>query len=204
MEASILGEIIFKLTNHNKMEDQVFNNSVSARPTGMKYGLIWGAIGAVLLLVGYNLGWMDMEIGDNGQPVQNSASWISSLLGIGIAVAVIVMAINHHRDNLQRGFITFGQCVGVGFWTGLFAGLVSGVFAFLFFSFIAPDHFSEMTEALKSSFEDQGMGEDEIEMAMSMSSAFMSPVAMAVMSVIGSIIYGVIISLIAGIFLKKE
>lgn len=192
------------------MEDQVLDNSrldalnVSARPTGIKYGLIWGAISAVLLLVGYNLGWMDMTIGENGQTVQNSMSWVNSLLGVAIGVSVIVMAIKHQRDNLQNGSITFGKCVGVGFWTGLISGLIGGVFSFLFFSFIAPDYFPNIMEQMSSSFEDQGMDEDAIEMAMSMMKMTMSPITMLFSGILGGMIIGVIYSLIAGIFLKNE
>ena len=48
------------------------------------------------------------------------------------------------------------------------------------------------------------MSEEQIEMAVGMAGAFVSPIFIAISQLIGGAIVGVIIGLIAGLFMKRE
>jgi len=61
-----------------------------------------------------------------------------------------------------------------------------------------------MKEQLYSQWEEQGMPEEQMEMAWNMTSNFMGPIPMFFISVIGGVIFGAIIGLIMGAILKRE
>jgi hypothetical protein len=166
-----------------------------ARPTGIKYGLILGVISIVLGLVYYLLGWMDP---------QSMGSKFTSIFSFAITIAVLVMAIRHHRDSLQGGYIAFGKCVGIGLWVGLIAGIIGLVWSLVFFNFIVPDYFVSMKDMLVDTYEAQGLSDEQIEMAMKYVGWMMSPTSMAIMALIGSIFTALIFSLIVGAFMKKD
>ncbi|MEL6926051.1 MAG: DUF4199 domain-containing protein, partial [Bacteroidota bacterium] len=59
-------------------------------------------------------------------------------------------------------------------------------------------------ERAREQYEDAGMDEDQIEMAMSYAEKFTSPTMLAVISVISYAIMGFIISLIVGAIVKRN
>jgi membrane associated rhomboid family serine protease len=94
--------------------------------------------------------------------------------------------------------------VGVGALTGLVAGVLGAVFMILYTTVINPGFEAQMKDAIMAQYEAQGMSEEQIEMAMSMAGAFMSPLFMAISQVIYGALGGVVIGLIAGLFMKRE
>jgi hypothetical protein len=175
------------------------SGNVSPRPVSQKYGLMWGGASILLSLAGY-LSGMDPQLPDTSLSVKV----VFGLVGFAIPIWAIVSAVKEHRDQELGGYISVGRGLGVGTLTGLFAGLVGAVWMLIFNYLIAPDYINVLLDAQSSQFESQGMSEEQIEMALSFSSMFMSPPVMAIMQVVGGAIFGLIIGLIVALIMKRD
>jgi len=169
-------------------------SEVSLWPTALRYGGIAAVILIAMALVMHLTGMVDYAAQGGG-----SYAWISSILKYVIWTAALVMAIKYHRDNELGGFISFGRGFGVAFVTSLVIGLLSGIYTFLFFSFIAPEALDVMYEAAI-----ENMPEDQAEAAGGMMEMMMSPIAMIFYSLFEAIFGGGIASLIVAAIMKRE
>jgi hypothetical protein len=86
----------------------------------------------------------------------------------------------------------------------LILSLLSAAFTYVFVTWIAPEFIDKIMEMQSMSMYEQGMSDEEIEMAQSMSANFMTPNAMVGWALIGNIFVGVILNLIASAILKKN
>ncbi len=172
--------------------------TVPYRDLAIRYGAIWGGVSILISLVGY------LTNTDPAMPDAGPMKWVYSLLGIGIAIWAIVTAIRIDRDQRLGGYIGLGRCIGLGSLIGLVAGAISSVFSLLYMTVINPGFGEQMKEAMIAQWEAEGMSEEQIEMALSMSSAFTSPTMLAVFGMIGGVLLGLVIGLIAGLVMKRE
>ncbi len=172
-------------------------NTISPRPAGMKWGLMWGAASIVIGLVGYITGLTKPTA------TPSMAAYAVSLISFLVAVGCVVKAIQQHRAELG-GYIRGGRCVVVGLWTGLAYGVLAALWSLVFFNFIAPDFFDELYGSLTAQFEEQGLDDEQIETALGYSQMFQGPVAMVFSSLFGGAIAGIITGGIAGLFMKKK
>jgi hypothetical protein len=176
--------------------DFIDQADVAAMPIALRYGGIAALVFIIVQLLLDTLGIIDYASG-------TGIYYPSILAGIA-SIVLLYMAIKHHRDEELGGYITFGRCVKIGFLFALFSGIFFGVFGAVYHSFIRPDIIPSIMEFQRETWEAQGLNDDQIEQAASMTKMFMSPVAMAVMGIINFIIMDVIISLILGGILKKN
>lgn len=172
--------------------------NVSFWPLVLRYGAIWGGISILSSLIGYVTN-TDGATADPG-PVK----WLYSLAGIGVAAWAIYSAVRIDRDVQLGGYIGVGRCLGIGASTGAVAGAISAVFTIIYMTIINPGFSEQMKEMMVAQWEEQGLGEEEIEMALSMSSAITNPFLLAVWQVIGFALLGLLIGLVAGLVLKRE
>ena len=157
--------------------------------SAMIYGLYLG-IGLVLYSVILYV---------TGQNTNTTLGYISILLStVGIVLAQI-----YYRNRELNGVISFGQAVGFGVSTILFAGIIAALYNIIIFK-IDPSLIEQIKSAQEEAMLKKGMSEDQIEAGMSMMSKMMTPGIMAISALIGSVFYGTIISLISSIFIKKE
>jgi len=173
-------------------------SSVSNRQLAIRYGAIWGGISILLTLIGY------LTNTDPAMSTTGPIKWVYSLASFGVAIWAIAAAIKIDRDQQLGGYISLGRCVGLGALIGLIAGAIGAVFSFLYMTVINPGFADQMKESMVATYEEQGLSEEQIDMALSMASAFTSPAMMAVFQVIGGAFFGLIIGLIAGAIMKKE
>jgi hypothetical protein len=169
---------------------------VSIRPTGLRWGLIWGLVGVVLSLLFTMTGLMD--------PTKTSFFSIPNLLNWATTIGVMYMALMAHRDGDLGGYITLGRCVSMGAFMGLIAGVITAVYLFVYFGYINPDFMDKVIEAQIDQAEAKGQDPEKVRQAMEISKNFMKPGAMAIFGVIGSVIGGVIWGLLVGLIVKKE
>ena len=172
-------------------------STVSARPVGMKWGLIWGGAAIVVGLVGYLTGL------SKPTATPSAATYLVSLVSFVISIICVVKAIQEHRTELG-GYIRGGRCATVGLWTGLFYGVIAALWSLIFFNFIAPDFFDELYSSMTVMWEEQGLNDEQIENALGMTQMFQGPVGMVLMSLFGGAIAGLIVGAIAGLFMKKK
>jgi len=166
--------------------------NVSPFPTALRYGLIGGGISIVCGLISYLAGM---------------TSTVSSIIGVLssiISIAIIVLAIQAHRNKDLGGYISYGRCLGVGVLTAIIMGVVGLIWSALLFNVIDPGLGEEMLGMIVEQWEDAGMPEDQIEQMLPMTAMFTGFKGMALMSLIGTPIFGFIVSLIGGAVMKKN
>lgn len=171
-------------------------DSVSPRPTAMRYGLLGGLAMIVLNLVFYLSEMLDLS----------KASFISlpNLTNYALMIAVVVLALRYHRDQELGGYLPFTRCLGMGWWLGLTMGIVGAIWAYIFFQFVAPDLVETIREMQIEQMQDQGLSEEQIEQSEKYMAMFTSPGAMAILSIFGNVLMTIIIALFAGLFMKKD
>jgi hypothetical protein len=173
-------------------QDQNFTaKKTSVAHNAMNYGAIVGVALVVISLVFYILN------------VENSGivAWIQFLL----LVAGLVFSILSYRKNIGGGYINYGKSLGTGVLTGLFASIILGFYIYIFFQFIDKEAIGQIIakteEAMLNKKPD--MSDDELETIMSMQRKFMTPIWMAIMSMMSFIFYSFLASLIISIFTRK-
>ncbi len=169
---------------------------ISMRPLAMRWGLIWGLVGIVLSLIFTVTGLMD--------PTKNSFLSIPNFINWGASVAVVYMALIAHRDTDLGGYITLGRCVSFVALMGLIAGVLTAIYLFVYFGYIAPDFMEKIFEAQIEKAEANGQDPEKVRQAMEISKKFMTPGAMSIFGLLGSVIGGVFWGLIIGLVVKKE
>jgi hypothetical protein len=172
--------------------------TVPYKHLALRYGAIWGASSILFTLVGY------LTNTDPSLPTTGAIKWVYMILGFAVAIWAIAAAIRTDRDEQLGGFIGLGRCVGIGALTGLVAGAVGAVFMYIYYGFINTGFQDQLREAMSAQYEEQGLSEEQIEMAMSMAGSFMSPGFLAGSQIIGGAIMGVIFGLIIGLIMKRD
>lgn len=171
--------------------------SVSPQATIIRYGLIGGLIFVVYGLLGNILGFAKPSGGI-------SAIVINGLVFIVLYVGLMVMAVRKHRDQDLGGYIPFGRAFLVGLGVAVIAGVISGLFNYLYMSFIEPDYLTNMVGEMEEMYANMGMSEETIEIAMERVRKSLTPTKMLTNAAIGSVVMGGIVSLIVSAIMKKK
>jgi hypothetical protein len=134
--------------------------------------------------------------------LNRTINWI----GYVFLIAGMVWGTLEYRKKYANGFLTYGKAFGSCFWIGLFAGVLSSVYLFVFIQFIHPGFINELLDQTRATIASSSpeMTEEQIEQAVSISAKFMSPVMMTVWGLVTYTAISAIIGLILAIFLKKE
>ncbi|GAB4488360.1 MAG: hypothetical protein OHK0019_04560 [Saprospiraceae bacterium] len=172
--------------------------TVPFRQIAVRYGAIWGGVSIITSLIGY------LTNTDGSMPNAGPMKWVWTLIGIGVAIWAITTAIKTDRDQQLGGYIGLGRCVGIGALTGAIAGFISGIFSLIYMTVINPGFNDQLKEMMVAQWEEQGMSEEQIEMALNMSSSFTSPTMLAIWGILGGALLGLIVGLIAGLVMKRE
>lgn len=169
------------------------NNQVALR-----FGLITTAILVVYGLIGYVTGLTDPS------KMSTAVSWINSLITYGVMIGGVALAVKTHRDENQKGFITFGKAFGTGFKTILVIALTQAIWLYIFMAFIAPGMMDQIMQSSIEKAAAQGQDPEQVEAGMKMMSWMFNPPMMAVMAVISLSFMGAIFSLIVAAIMKKD
>ncbi len=125
-------------------------------------------------------------------------------LGYLILAVFIFLGLKHYKEKENKGFMRYGQGLGVGVLISLVGGIVSGVFTYVFFAFIDPAKHQELMAVVQEQQMQAGVSEAQLEQMEGVMSTMMSPLSMALMGIVGSVILGLIFSLIISAILKKD
>ncbi len=162
---------------------------VTISQAGLKYGLITG-----LILVVYNL-----VLYMTGLFTNDKLSWVTYI----ILIAMIYLAHKAFKDG-GDGFMTLGQGLGIGMLVVVIGGTITSLFSYIYLKFVDDTITGQLLEVARVKMEDQGLDDDQIDQAMSMTEKWMTPEIMFVFGILGMIIIGFIISLIVSLFTKKN
>ena len=184
------------MTTLDEQTDYIDPQTVSPRPTAMRYGMFWGLAGILLGLVSYLLGWTD--------PGNTTGSMISGVLSLGVSITILVLAIKHHRDNELGGYIKFGRGFKTGMLTAFFYAIIATVWTIIFVNFIATDLVELVQAAMYEQWEKQGLTDEQIEAAEGIALFFTSKKFMVGAAFFGALLVGAILSSIIAAVMKKE
>lgn len=134
----------------------------------------------------------------------NPFSKVAQYLSYPIMIGGIIMGQLSYKKALG-GTLTYGQAVGAGVLTMVFASVISGIYNYLLFSVIDPSLQEQMRIFTEEQIIKQGrVPEEQVEMAVNMAAKFQTPLMMFIMAIVMGAISGLIISLISAIFVKKN
>lgn len=158
----------------------------------LNYGLLVGAAMIVFSLI--------MYIAD--LYMNKAVNWI----GYIFLVAGMIWGTLEYRKKYANGFLSYGKAFSSCFWIGLFGGIISTIYFFIFIKFIHPGFINEIIDQMRANMiaSNPEMSEDQMEQAISMSSKFMSPVFMTLWGFAAYAAMSAVLGLIIAIFLKKE
>ena len=166
--------------------------------TYLTYGSAMAGGGFVLVLILFILGF-------HSDPSKLSvAQWIQSCVGLGIAIACIVLGTKARRAQVPTTEdFGYGRALGTGVLITLVASLIGIVTTYLYVGVINP-HFSDViVQAQADKLEAKGLSADKIEQIQKMSAPFMKPPMQMAFGFLGGMFFGTIISLISAAFLKR-
>jgi len=171
------------------MENEV-QKPVTTLSTGIRYGIMLGLISVAFFLV---------LIISGIDTTQGWGRW-SSLILSGALLFFAQQYFKEHGD----GWMSYGQGVGVGFYTGLFSSLIMSVFLFIFMQFIDTEFSQMLADQQRMVMEDQGMSDEQIDQAMKMVAKFSTPGWIFVFGLGGGIVSMVLLSLVLTIFTQAK
>ncbi len=132
----------------------------------------------------------------------NSLGYISYILlffGLGFSIL-------QYRNTYSNGYIELGKAFSVGFITGFVAAIITGIFMYFFFEYIATDALViDEDMMVKKMLEQQpNLTDDQIEMSLTWGKKLMTPPWVAVMSIFMYTLFSAFFALIAALFTKKK
>ena len=157
-------------------------NQRTQTKVAMNYGTLFGLAGVAIFLLFYFMG-TDIQ--------SKLPQWIS----YAVLCVFIVVGVKSYRDEDLGGYISYGKSLGTGTLISLFGSFISAIFVVLFFKFIAPDMIQRILDSTQQKLIEEGMSDDKIEMAMSYTRKFMTPIWFFGLSLIGTAFMGFLFSI---------
>jgi len=166
------------------------NQPVSIWKSSLTYGLYLGLALVLVSAVFYV----------TGNTFAKSASWVTyAVMTIGIALA------QFNYRKLLGDEMNYGQAVGLGLLTMIFAAFITGFFTYLLYTVIDPSLQDQMRLFIEEQLVKQGnVPEGQIDMAIEMTARLQKPAIMFVLNIFNAAFVGLLISLITAIFTKKK
>ena len=161
----------------------------SVAPVALKYGLIAALAGVV-----YSLILMVTDLGDNR---------ILSSLAYLIMIAGIVFAMQQYKA-INYGYMSYGQGLGIGSIVSVVFGFLSGLFTWLYTTFVDPEYMARVMEKQRVQLLEQGLSDEQIDASMKMAENFQGPVTMILGAAVVTLIIGFILSLIIAAVMKNS
>ncbi|WP_031528631.1 DUF4199 domain-containing protein [Dyadobacter crusticola] len=127
---------------------------------------------------------------------------LSSLSFVFMIVAIVLAMKNFREQN--KGFISYGEGLGVGSLVSAVMGLLSSAFTMFYIQFIDNTLLTQSMDQVREDMERKGMDDAQIDQAMELSQKFMSPGIVFVMGVLGYVVTGFIISLIVAAIIRRD
>ena len=160
--------------------------------TTILFGLYSAGIAIAITLIGYFTG-MDKT---------GAVNWMS-YVSWPFLILFLWLAIKERKQEDFGGTISYGQCVGTGALVGLWAGIVTAIFMYVYFVAINPGAIDFLLQKQQDMMQSRQMDPQKISSAMSMARRLFIPFAVGG-SVIGDVFFATLFSLILGIFARTK
>lgn len=154
-----------------------------------KYGLILGALSFVVFLAMILTG--------------SRQSWLWTVIVTALLVALMILG-HQEFKRTHDGMMTYGQALGSGTLLATVAALVRCIFMYVYVKYINTGFFAAALRMQREAIEKRGVTGEQAQRAMSLTAPLMTPVGLAVMSLISGVIGGFIVALIVSVFTQKS
>lgn len=183
------------MTTENQNQT-ISESSTPWLPTAVRFGLYGGLVFIVFSLVS-NL--FDLAI-----PTSLMGVFGQLLLLLLIAGVIAFWTMLHHRQKELGGFMSFKRAFLVGFVSLFIAGLISGVFQWIYINFIDPDFVDRALDGVEEMLANFEMPEAEVEKQLKETEERFTTAGMAKQTlIVGPIIYAFFCAIL-GAVLKKS
>jgi len=126
-------------------------------------------------------------------------------LSVSIVLLIVLMVLAHREFKKPReGIMTYGQGLGLGTLLSVIASVLAAVLICIYVSFINTGYPAAALQAQKTAMEQQGMSGAQMEQALSITSAMLTPIGMVIASLVSGVVVGFIVALIVSIFTKDS
>lgn len=168
------------------MEGQRENSIVKI---AMKYGVIQGVLAFVVFLVRI---WAGIK--------QNS---FASVVDTVLLIVLMVLAQREFK-RAHAGKMTYPQGLGSGTLLSSAGALVTCVLVYVYVKYVSAGYLAAALQAQRTALAQRGITGAQAQLAMGITSAIMTPVGIAVTSLITGVVAGFIVALIVSIFTQKD
>jgi hypothetical protein len=160
---------------------------VTTTSVGVRYGLLTGLVSIIFSFLQLSF------IADPETPLR----WLSLV----ILIVGIVLAHKQFKQ-LNSGFMSYGQGLGIGTTVATVSGVIGGVFSYIYFTFIDPTYMQRVMDLTRSRMEEKGMDDAQVDQAMAMAEKFSGPMFTTIFAVLGALLIGFILSLVISAITK--
>jgi hypothetical protein len=164
--------------------------NVNVWKANLMNGLILGLTGVIYSLIVY---FLDLSL----NPIQGYIFMV-------IQIVILYFLVKSYRDNYMHGMISFGQALGAAIIICLYYSIIIALFTYILYAFIDPDLIDKTLAMAEEKLLERGLGQSQIDAAMSVQAKIMKPAFIAPMSIFGNMLQGLIMSLIVAAFVRKE
>ena len=167
---------------------------MDARKFAMNYGAVLGLCLMLFSLLLWVLG------------IDAQQSIIPSILNNLVIIVFLVYAINQYRDNVNNGFISYSESLKLGTTVAFFSSVIMAFYTFIYITYLDPDMLVNILNITEQAMleADPEISDEQLDLALSVTSKFLQPHWMMTMGVLGGTFMGFLFSLIISIFIKKE
>ncbi len=171
-------------------------STVPFLPTAVRLGLLGAAVfvvyGLLANLTGFSI------------PTSIGKSLLNGVVAIGLTIGLVIYIIRQHRDKELGGYISFGRAFLVAFVALLIASLISGIFNFIYVSYIDPGYLDSILSATEEMMTSMGAPADIVDQEMAKMREKMTPTGFLTQSLTYGIIGSAVIALISAAIMKRK
>ncbi len=167
---------------------------MDSKKFAMNYGAVLGLCLVAIAVIMWSVGADDKE------------SIIPALLNNIITIGFIAYAIIQYRDINNNGFISYSASLKLGTTVAFFSSIILAFYQFIYVSYLDPSALSEVMKITEQAMLESNpeVSDEELDMALEMTSRFMQPHWMMIMGMLGGTFMGFLFSLIISLFVKKD
>ncbi len=123
---------------------------------------------------------------------------------VSIIFVIVALVLAHNEYKKSNEFMSYGQGLSISMIIVVISTVVSSLFTFVYIKFIDNSMLEQIRQQSEEQMMKRGMSDEQIQQAMTISSKFMTPVAITIMGIIIGVIFGTIVSLIVTAITKKN
>lgn len=130
------------------------------------------------------------------------SNWVSVLFHAALLIVLMVLA---HREfkRTHGGIMLYPEGLGSGTLLSIVAAVVTSVLAYVYLKYINTGTLAAAIQVQQATLEQRGITGAQERQAMALIGAIMTPVGVAVLSLVVAVIVGFIVALIVSIFTQR-